>query len=421
MVGDLRKGLFGTEATDEGHIPNKSSPKVQIWRGGKTTRELREQLQRLEETYRRSRVAAGRQHCRIRDAANNKDKSNDRKSSFAGGTFQGFRPAHSIFAKWKSKMISISTEETLIKKNAAIKDPSCVPKKRQKRQKFKKQSVNSLLTDEDWQRIWDPVNKVVGTVKISFKDLEWKRLHKEYPALKQAIIEATDVHNNILREAVSNEEKKKQDNKNQSSDLKNDLPTLFRLPEDTNTTDDADHNISNDDNTFYICCPLAQRPDQFNMIVPTDVARLYPHLPTLPDSDNNTIESQLNFRPSLTKCTILERGKLSISHNNTKTGIDVTKVRLYPMTGRRHQLRVHMALTGFPILGDVTYGGDKYVEDMKTNSARERSIRIDMCLRMHLHAHCLQLPTLLGESTSNWKVASPDPFLFEPSGNLQLN
>jgi RluA family pseudouridine synthase len=35
---------------------------------------------------------------------------------------------------------------------------------------------------------------------------------------------------------------------------------------------------------------------------------------------------------------------------------DCTHVALFPETGRQHQLRVHMALTGHPILGDALYG-----------------------------------------------------------------
>jgi 23S rRNA pseudouridine1911/1915/1917 synthase len=34
-------------------------------------------------------------------------------------------------------------------------------------------------------------------------------------------------------------------------------------------------------------------------------------------------------------------------------------VLLYPRTGRTHQLRVHLASLGHPILGDQTYGGKK--------------------------------------------------------------
>ncbi len=35
---------------------------------------------------------------------------------------------------------------------------------------------------------------------------------------------------------------------------------------------------------------------------------------------------------------------------------DRTLVRLFPTTGRRHQLRVHLAQLGHPILGDILYG-----------------------------------------------------------------
>ncbi|MCF3974211.1 pseudouridine synthase [Paracoccus salsus] len=38
-----------------------------------------------------------------------------------------------------------------------------------------------------------------------------------------------------------------------------------------------------------------------------------------------------------------------------RAGDDETRVRLFPMTGRSHQLRVHMAQIGHPILGDPLY------------------------------------------------------------------
>jgi len=40
-----------------------------------------------------------------------------------------------------------------------------------------------------------------------------------------------------------------------------------------------------------------------------------------------------------------------------RTGESAVHVRLTPQTGRTHQLRVHMASIGCPILGDQTYGG----------------------------------------------------------------
>mmetsp|Transcript_19831 Transcript_19831/g.25706 ORF Transcript_19831/g.25706 Transcript_19831/m.25706 type:complete len:292 (-) Transcript_19831:2632-3507(-) len=40
----------------------------------------------------------------------------------------------------------------------------------------------------------------------------------------------------------------------------------------------------------------------------------------------------------------------------------ITKVELKPKTGRTHQLRKHMKLIGFPILGDKRYGGTEVFE-----------------------------------------------------------
>lgn len=49
-------------------------------------------------------------------------------------------------------------------------------------------------------------------------------------------------------------------------------------------------------------------------------------------------------KPSVTKYSVLE------------TGEGTAKLALQPVTGRTHQLRVHCAYMGFPILGDPQYG-----------------------------------------------------------------
>jgi len=70
-------------------------------------------------------------------------------------------------------------------------------------------------------------------------------------------------------------------------------------------------------------------------------------------------------KPSLTHYRVLERNPAQ----------DTTRVELAPVTGRSHQLRVHMASLGHPILGDDLYGG----------AATERAERLllhamDLCL-----------------------------------------
>lgn len=57
----------------------------------------------------------------------------------------------------------------------------------------------------------------------------------------------------------------------------------------------------------------------------------------------------------------------------------VSWVELFPLTGRTHQLRVHMAAIGHPILGDIKYGG----KDAHLSGSVSR--------KMHLHARHLRI------------------------------
>lgn len=60
-------------------------------------------------------------------------------------------------------------------------------------------------------------------------------------------------------------------------------------------------------------------------------------------------------------------------------------VELKPITGRTHQLRVHMAAIGHPIIGDGKYGGrEAFVEGLPE--------------RLHLHARRITLPRWRGKT-----------------------
>ena len=80
-----------------------------------------------------------------------------------------------------------------------------------------------------------------------------------------------------------------------------------------------------------------------------------------PDGDSGSIDAPIarhplpsllryvnpEGKPSVTEWQVLERGE------------KLCKLALRPVTGRTHQLRVHCAYMGFPILGDPQYGSEE--------------------------------------------------------------
>jgi 23S rRNA pseudouridine1911/1915/1917 synthase len=83
-----------------------------------------------------------------------------------------------------------------------------------------------------------------------------------------------------------------------------------------------------------------------------------------------------------------------------------SQIRCFPETGRMHQIRVHLAHCGFPIVGDKIYSGDggEYIEWMATGWTTELEKRLFLP-RHALHATRLALPWD-GEMKA-WNAALP--------------
>lgn len=105
-------------------------------------------------------------------------------------------------------------------------------------------------------------------------------------------------------------------------------------------------------------------------------------LPLITDWPNRPMQ-MVDFergKPSLTHWKVLERGERT------------TRVSLKPVTGRSHQLRVHLLELGFPIVGDDFYAPDE---------------ALALSSRLHLHAESLSLPHPKDRQMVTFKAPCP--------------
>jgi len=87
------------------------------------------------------------------------------------------------------------------------------------------------------------------------------------------------------------------------------------------------------------------------------------------------------------------RTRFQVERRFERDGGRFSRIRCFPETGRMHQIRVHLAASGFPILGDKLYSGDgaEYLQwmDAGWTPALEKRLVLP---RHALHAASLEIP-----------------------------
>lgn len=106
-----------------------------------------------------------------------------------------------------------------------------------------------------------------------------------------------------------------------------------------------------------------------------------------------TRESLIWVRQQVSEAGRACHTRFQVEKRFERAGKKFALLRCFPETGRMHQIRVHLAHRGFPIVGDKLYlhEGEEYIEWMAAgwNAALEKKLLLP---RHALHAASLEIP-----------------------------
>ena len=120
----------------------------------------------------------------------------------------------------------------------------------------------------------------------------------------------------------------------------------------------AVHPVSRLDRDTFGVVLLAKNAHVHTLLINTPKEKIYEALVVgTPFPPAATVDAPIaRMSPtSLLRCVRAD-GKPAVTQYETVEAGEISLVRLRPVTGRTHQLRVHMAFIGCPILGDPQYG-----------------------------------------------------------------
>lgn len=106
-----------------------------------------------------------------------------------------------------------------------------------------------------------------------------------------------------------------------------------------------------------------------------------------------------------------KRGKPSLTRYTTeRTYFGYTLLRVAPVTGRTHQIRVHLAHIGFPLIGDSLYGGrpDVRLSELKPSYREKRGVE-EKPLFARTALHCAALEFESPAADGRIRVEAPLP------------
>src|SRR5262249_16305891 len=109
-----------------------------------------------------------------------------------------------------------------------------------------------------------------------------------------------------------------------------------------------------------------------------------------------------------TKMAVMHSGKIAVTHYRLIERFRAhTYLKILLETGRTHQIRVHMAHIGYPIVGDPVYGGPLKIPPRCTEELKQTLTGFK---RQALHAQRLTLVHPVHGETMSWEAPFPADF-----------
>jgi 23S rRNA pseudouridine1911/1915/1917 synthase len=112
------------------------------------------------------------------------------------------------------------------------------------------------------------------------------------------------------------------------------------------------------------------------------------------------------------QAVLWEGGREAVTrYRVVRQGAGLTLLALRPLTGRKHQLRVHLAAIGHPIVGDKTYGPDeKYYFKARLRPPDAEDLKELLLPRQALHACRLAVMHPVRGRTMRFEAPVPEAF-----------
>lgn len=182
-------------------------------------------------------------------------------------------------------------------------------------------------------------------------------------------------------------------------------PALARLPRAGIV-----HRLDKDTTGLMVVAKtLAAHKSLVDQLAARTVQREYTALAAGRFTAGGTVEAPIGRHPvDRKRMAVVDSGRPAVTHYRLAERYPAhTLLQVFLETGRTHQIRVHMAHIGHPLVGDATYGGRRKLP--KSASAALISAVTELN-RQALHAYRLELINPTTGEQQSWQAELPDDF-----------